>query len=67
MLLHRSSSCLRRSRSPAPRVDLSRLTNEQFERLDQLRERIPAVGLEGLTSDEQMEVTGLRELIAMEL
>ncbi len=45
--------------APAPTYDLSRLTDGQFGRLDQLRERILLVGEAGLTPDEMHEAAEL--------
>ena len=47
----------------APRFDLSQLSDEQFERLDRLRERIVAVGPDGLTPDEMEEAADLVRLV----
>lgn len=45
------------------RLDLSRLTDEQLDRLEQLNERIVTVGPDGLTTDETMEAADLLAIL----
>jgi len=46
-----------------PAYDLSRLTADQLERMAELRERIDAVGLAGLTDREVDELAGMSEIL----
>ena len=48
---------------PQREYDLSRLTADQLERMAQLRERVDAVGLDGLSEDEFWELTELSEIL----
>ena len=46
-----------------PVYDLSRLTPDQLERMAELRERIDAVGLSGLTDGEVDELAWMSEIL----
>jgi predicted MarR family transcription regulator len=46
-----------------PVYDLSRLSAEQLERMAEIRARVDAVGLEGLTDAEVEEVAAIAELM----
>ena len=48
---------------PARTYDLSRLTDEQLDRLLVLRERIDLVGAERLTPDELEELAALADVL----
>lgn len=45
------------------RFDLSRLTDDELVRVQRLRTRLEAVGVEGLTPDELMEAAAVRALL----
>jgi hypothetical protein len=49
--------------SPLRTYDLSRLTDEQLDRLLELRERIELVGAEGLTPEELEELAELAAVL----
>ena len=46
-----------------PAYDLSRLTPDQLERMAELRERVDAVGLSGLTDEEVEEGAAMSEIL----
>jgi len=46
-----------------PAYDLARLTADQLERMAELRERIDAVGLAGLTDGEVDELAEMSEIL----
>ena len=52
----------RRPASPPRTYDLSRLTDDQLDRMLVLRERIELIGPEGLTPDELEELAELADV-----
>ena len=48
---------------PRPVYDFSRLSPDQLERMAELRERVNAVGLSGLTDGEVEELAEMTEIL----